>query len=171
MIIKTKKFTLRPIKLTDAQSYLECHKDKDAKRNFSHVPKNLNEAKKELKRNINKMKKKQGYTFAIEINKKFAGFVNLEINNKPMYKHSAILGIGIHKNYRKKGLGTAVIKKVTEFGFKKLKLKRIYGVCRIYNKASARMIKKAGFKLEGILRKNKYKDGKYIDDMVWAKTK
>lgn len=44
-------------------------------------------------------------------------------------------------------------------------------MCRTFNKASARVLEKSGYKLEGILRKNKFKDGKYLDDMLWAKTK
>jgi len=68
-------------------------------------------------------------------------------------------------------LATEAVKKVTSYGFKKLKLKRIYGYCRTFNKSSARVLEKAGYKLEGILRKNKYLRGKYVDDMVWGKVR
>lgn len=41
MIIKTKDFTLRPIRISDAQGYLECNQDKEARRGFNSCPKNI----------------------------------------------------------------------------------------------------------------------------------
>jgi RimJ/RimL family protein N-acetyltransferase len=163
---KTKEFILRPITIKDAQGYLECHHDKEAKRNFMSIPKNLNEARKEVKESL-----KKGITFAIEVNGEFAGFIHLELNNNLKYKHSAIISYGIRPNFRGRGIATKATKLVTDYGFKKLKLVRISGKCRTFNKASARVLEKAGFKLEGISRKKILKDGKYLDDMIWAKVK
>ena len=166
MIIKTKDFILRPIRTSDAQGYLECHQDKDAKANFSSVPTTIKEARKEI---IEDRKHKK--RFAILVNGKFAGFINLELTSHPRYKHSAIVGYGIHKDFRGKGLATKALKVITEYGFNKLKLKRISGMCRTFNKASARVLEKAGYKHEGTLHKNKFSNGKYLDDMIWAKIK
>ncbi len=58
-IIKTREFILRPIRLTDAQGYLECHQDEDSKANFSSVPTTLEEAKKELQEGKNIIKSLQ----------------------------------------------------------------------------------------------------------------
>ena len=66
---------------------------------------------------------------------------------------------------------TESVEKITSYGFDKLKLKRISGYCRTFNKASAKVLERAGYKLEGILRKNKFVKGKYLDDMVWGKVK
>ena len=164
--MKTKDFVLRSLKLTDAQGYLECHQDKEAEENFSSVPKTLEEAKEEVKENIKEKK-----AFAIEVDGEFVGFINLETNNNPKYKHSAIVGYGIKKEFRGRGLATKAVIEITKYGFEKLKLKRISGMCRTHNKASQRVLEKAGYKLEGVLRKNKFKDGKYLDDMMWAKVK
>jgi RimJ/RimL family protein N-acetyltransferase len=168
VIIKKKEFVLRPITLNkkDIQGYLECHQDENAKKNFMSVPKNLKEAKVEMEKSI-----KTSLFLVIEVDKKFAGFVHLELNDKVRYKHSAIIGYVIHRDFRGRGLATKATKTVTDYGFKKLKLIRISGMCRTFNKASARVLEKSGYKLEGILRKNKFKDGKYLDDMLWAKTK
>jgi len=40
--------------------------------------------------------------------------------------------------------------------------------CVVSNKASARVLEKAGFKLEGILKKDRLINGKYHDGMIWA---
>jgi RimJ/RimL family protein N-acetyltransferase len=44
-------------------------------------------------------------------------------------------------------------------------------MCRTFNKASARVLEKAGYKYEGTIHKNKFLNGKYVDDMIWAKWK
>ena len=167
VIIKTRDFTLRPITLNDAQGYLECHQDKEAEKSLISTPKNIVEAKKEIKYLINK----GALNFAIEVNGNFIGFISLESHYDPRNKHAAIVNYVINHKFRGKGLATKAVKIVTDYGFKKLKLKRISGICRTFNKASARVFEKAGFKLEGILKKNKYKNGEYLDDMLWAKIK
>lgn len=163
MFIRKKGFILQPIMLSDAQKYLECHQDKEAIANFSSIPKNVSEAKKELKNAKNK--------FAILVDKEFAGFIKLELNNHPRYKHQAIVGYGIHKDYRGRGLATQALKAITAYAFKNLKLKRVYGMCRTHNQASIKVLQKAGYTHEGTLKKNKYVNGKYLDDMIWAKVK
>jgi RimJ/RimL family protein N-acetyltransferase len=42
---------------------------------------------------------------------------------------------------------------------------------RAKNKASARVLEKAGYKLEGILKKNKCVDGEFLDDFLYAKVR
>lgn len=150
----------------DLQGYLECHQDKEAKKNFMSVPKTLQEAKKEINYRDSEEHK---LAWVIEVNGEFAGFVHLKLNNNPKHKHSAIIGYAIHPKYRGKGIATDAIKAVTKYAFKKLKLVRISAMCRTFNKASAKALENAEYKLEGILRKNKYKNGKYLDDMLWAK--
>jgi [ribosomal protein S5]-alanine N-acetyltransferase len=163
--IKTKDFILRPMTLKDAQGYLENHEDREARRNFMSVPKNLKETRKEIKEGL----KKSLLFLAIEVGDEFVGFISLKADRNG--KYSAVISYGINKKFRNKGLATKAVKKVTDYGLRKLKLKRISGTCRTFNKASAQVMEKSGYKLEGILRKNKFKDGKYFDDMVWARNR
>lgn len=168
-----KGFILRHIKLSDAEDYFECSNDREAKKGFMSTPKNINEAKKEVKKHISEYNKKKptGEIFAIEINDEFAGWVEISHLNREHLEHKASVGYCIHPKFRGKGITTNAVKLITKYGFKKYKLKRIEGWCRTFNKASARVLKKAGFKLEGILRKNKFKNGKYLDDIIWARIK
>jgi RimJ/RimL family protein N-acetyltransferase len=64
---------------------------------------------------------------------------------------------------------TEAVKLITKFGFEKLKLKRIEAFVFTFNKASKRVLEKAGYKLEGILRKNSKKGNKFFDDYLFAK--
>lgn len=51
-----------------------------------------------------------------------------------------------------RGVATEVVGKVTEFGLKELKLKRIQALVRVENIASIRVLEKNGYEQEGILR-------------------
>jgi ribosomal-protein-alanine N-acetyltransferase len=170
-IIRTKEFILRPITIKDAQGYLECHEDREAQKGFMSVPKNLDEARREIREKISAINKKKptGESFAIEVNGEFAGWIELNHLNKKYHEHYGNIGYCINKKFRGKGITTKAVKLIVKYAFKKYKLRRLEGTCRTFNKASARVLEKAGFKLEGILRKNKFKDGRYLDDMIWAR--
>lgn len=171
-VIKTKEFILRPLKMSDAKMYFESNNNKEAQKGFMSTPKNLAEAKKDIKEYLLSTKRRTGEVFAIEIDGEYAGNVNIHgLTKDKKYKHTAIIGYCLHPKYRGKGITTKAVKLVTAYAFKKYKLKRISGWCRTFNKASARVLEKAGYKLEGIMRKNKFKDGKYLDDMIWARVK
>lgn len=174
MIIKTKEFILRPVTIKDAKAYFECQNDAEAKKNFMSNPKGINEARKELLEQLNGMKKKpipSHECFALEINKLTAGFIWIDGMDDKFGKHKAGIGYFIHKDFRGKGLGTKAIKLLTNYAFKKYKLKRMATVTRTFNIGSRRALEKAGYKLEGILRKNKFKNGEYLDDCLYAKVK
>lgn len=173
LILKGKGFILRHFTLKDLQDYFECQQDKQTQKGFMSTPRNVQEAKKELLEKIADYKKKKpfGESFVIEVGGKFAGYVEIHHLNKKFQGHHGAVGYCAHPKYRGKGITTKAVKLLTKYAFKKYKLKKISGKCRTFNKSSARVLEKAGFKLEGILRKNKFKDGKYLDDMVWSKIK
>jgi len=165
MILKSQnpKFILRPKKKSDLQSWYENQLDEDTARNFMSTPKNFEEAKKEFFE-----KSKNSESFVMDIDGEWVGSIGIHDIVKG---HKAIISYEIAKKCRGKGITTKAVKMVTEYFFKKYKLKRISGNVRTFNKASARVLEKAGYKLEGILRKNKLKNGKFMDDMVYAKIK
>lgn len=165
---------LRPLKMSDAEAYFECQNDKEARKNFMSNPKNVQEAKKELLEQIKGMKKKPipSYeSFAIEINGQVAGFIWVDGMDKKFERHKAGIGYFLHKDFRGKGLGTKAIRTITNYAFKKYKLKRIFTVTRDFNIGSRKGLEKAGYKLEGILKKNKFKNGKYLNDCLYARVR
>jgi [ribosomal protein S5]-alanine N-acetyltransferase len=66
---------------------------------------------------------------------------------------------------------TEVVKEIIRYGFNELALRRIYAFVFPDNKASMRVLEKAGFIFEGILRKNVKKGDKLIDEYLFAKVK
>jgi len=59
----------------------------------------------------------------------------------------------------------------TDYCFANFELHRIYAEPYANNSASARVLEKTGFALEGRLRKNVVKDGKILDSLLYAKIK
>ena len=118
---------------------------------------------------MNKNKRKEEEHFVVDIHSNVAGHVWLSLlSYNPKEKHKVSVGFVVSKEYRGQGIGTEALKLLVNYAFKKYKLKRIATFTRTFNKASRKMLEKAGFKLEGILRKNKWKDGKYLDDCIYA---
>jgi ribosomal-protein-alanine N-acetyltransferase len=172
-IIKTKDFVLRPIRMSDAKAIYDAQIDKVARKGFMSTPKNINEVKKSIRKDLLEYKKKKPSSDVrvIEVDGECAGWVAIHDLNKEHHEHKGIVGYCLHKKFRGRGITARALKLFTKYAFKKYKLKRISGWCRTFNKASARTMEKAGYKLEGIMRKNKKKNGKYLDDMIWAKVK
>jgi len=172
-ILKGKGFLLRPIRMSDAQKYFECFRGKNIELFLIKVPKNLAEAKKDLRKKVRDLGKKNpfGETFAIVVGGEFAGYIELHHLNLEHAVHKGEIGYALRPEFRGKGLTPRAIKLVTDYAFKKYKLKRISAMGRLKNEPSARVLEKAGYKLEGILRKNKCIRGQYLDDFIYEKIK
>ena len=169
VILKSKDIVLRPAKLSDAKAIYELQQDKDTKKNFMSVPKSVLEVKKDIQEQ-GKDKKKFGIWFVIEFKGELVGEITVH-QEDPRNKTKAKISYWVAKSFRGKGIATIAVKLITNYAFKKWKLVRIRGNVRTFNKASSRVLEKAGYKYEGTLRKNNFKDGKYLDDMVWARVR
>jgi ribosomal-protein-alanine N-acetyltransferase len=86
-----------------------------------------------------------------------------------VHRFTAELGYWLAEPFWNLGIMTKAVALFTEFAFDKFKLNRIYAEPYVTNPASARILEKAGFVLEGMLRSNVYKDGKVLDQFLYAK--
>lgn len=169
VVLKSKNIVLRKARLGDAKAIYELQKDKDTIKNFMSVPKSVSEVKKDIEGQVSN-KKKFGVWFVIEFKGEVAGEITVH-QEDPKNKTKAKISYWVAKKFRGNGIATRSVKLVTSYAFKKFKLVRIRGNVRTFNKASARVLEKAGYKYEGTLRKNNFKNGRYLDDMVWAVVK
>ncbi|MHA1829183.1 MAG: GNAT family N-acetyltransferase [Candidatus Heimdallarchaeaceae archaeon] len=175
MILKSTnpKIELRHVKLSDAKVFFECEQDSEAKKNFMSTPKSVKEVEKSLRDSIKKMKKSkpEEERFAIIFEGKTIGEIWIDELNQEHMEHKGSIGYKIIKEYRGKGIGSKAIKLVTGHAFKKYKLKRIWCFTRDFNIGSRKALEKAGYKLEGVLKKNKKKNGKYLNDCIYARVR
>ena len=68
--------------------------------------------------------------------------------------------------YRSKGYGGTAVKLLTRHALRDMGLVRLYSLVLEDNKASAHMLGKCGFLIEGKLRKHAFKNGKFMDVLL-----
>ncbi len=161
------KFALRPWHLDDLENLV----------NYANNPKiaaNLTDLfpypyREEDGINFIKMTLKQNpaQIFAIEINQKAAGSIGLhpqtDIHSKNME-----LGYWLAEVYWNKGILTAAVQQMVLYGFKTFAINRIFARPFGTNIGSQKVLEKSGFKLEGRYKKTIYKNGKYVDELIYA---
>ncbi len=102
-------------------------------------------------------------TFAVEYNGEFAGCVGL-VRQTDIYKLTAEIGYWLGEPYWGLGIATKAVELITEYGFNQLGLVRIYTGVFDFNKASQRVLEKAGFKPECVFEKSVFKNGVICDE-------
>ena len=83
--------------------------------------------------------------------------------------HKDEIGYWLGKPFWNKGIMTDVVKKTCEIGFSEFNLTRIEATVFTRNTASKKVLYKAGFVLEGTLKKYYLKDDKFIDADMFAR--
>lgn len=86
-----------------------------------------------------------------------------------LHAHKDEFGYWLAKSYWGRGIMTEAVQRFTELCFTQLRLVRLEATVFHFNKASARVLEKAGYELEGVLRKYHLKDGKIFDGLLYAK--
>jgi RimJ/RimL family protein N-acetyltransferase len=82
---------------------------------------------------------------------------------------SAELGYWLGVEFWGRGIATAAVRAVTRHAFgADPNLQRLYAVPYATNPASARVLEKAGFRCEGTLRHSALKDGRVLDQWMYA---
>lgn len=90
----------------------------------------------------------------------------------PGRDHAASIGYWLAKPHWGKGIVTQAVKAVVQHAFQHLNLSRIAATIFSGNQASARVLEKAGFHLEGSRLQCAYqKDGHFIDGCLYARVK
>lgn len=168
--LKSKNMVLRHIRMSDLHEFVACQSDSIARKLIS-TQHTLVQASIILRKRVLDLHKKKphGETFAIEIGDQFVGYIDIAHLHEQDGEHRATIGYCIAKKYRNRGIATQAVKLITAYAFKHYKLKRIEAWLRPENKASAKVLRKNGYVLEGILRKHRCKKGTYYDDMIYAK--
>lgn len=111
--------------------------------------------------------KNETFSFAVTIDNKAIGSIGV-FRQSNIHWQTAELGYYIAEEYWGKGITTEAVKQICEYVFRKSNIIRIYAEPFAYNKASCRVLEKAGFQYEGTLRKNAVKNGKVLDMKMYS---
>ena len=139
------KFTVipHPYKLSDAEWF-------------------LNKCKRERK-------KKEGFAFAIIVDKKIVGGVSVgSVSEK---NKSGQIGYWIGKNFWRKGYASEALKLLLDSCFDELGLVRVYAYVFTPNNPSVKLLEKLCFRKEGVLKKHVFEKGKWFNVFLYALVK
>jgi len=107
-------------------------------------------------------------SFAIVVGGEAVGAIGF-IPQADVYRLSAEIGFWLGEDYWGKGITTEAVRALSEYAMHEFNLCRLYAHVFSPNRASARVLEKAGYTLEGILKKAVIKDGEMLDLLVYAK--
>jgi len=105
--------------------------------------------------------------FAIEVEGEAVGSIGYAIQ-PDVERISAELGYWLGKPFWGRGITTAAVRTVTAHALHTHRLTRIYATPYEHNRASCRVLEKAGFALEARLRRSALKEGRVIDKWLYA---
>ena len=105
--------------------------------------------------------------FAICVGENAVGGIGYKLHTD-VERISAEIGYWLGETYWGRGIATEALKAITEYAIKNHELKRIFAVPYETNNASHRVLEKAGYVFEGRMRKSAIKDGKILDQLLFA---
>lgn len=105
--------------------------------------------------------------FAIVVSGEVVGGIGFEPGTD-VFRRSAEIGYWLGEPFWGRGLATEAVRAATDYAF------RTFDICRLeagvfdWNPASARVLEKAGYTLEGRARLSVFKDGRLGDRLLYA---
>jgi len=107
------------------------------------------------------------YAWAITVDNKAVGSISV-CRKENIHRYTAEMGYYVAEPWWGKGICTIAVKEACNYIFKNTDIIRIFAEPFADNIASCRVLEKAGFVLEGTLRKNAVKNGKILDMKLYA---
>lgn len=107
------------------------------------------------------------HIFAIDIAGKAVGGIGIHPQQDIMRKN-AELGYWLGEKYWGNGILSRAIPQVLDFAFKTYDITRVFARPFSTNLASQRVLEKTGFSLEAKLKKTIFKNGEYLDELIYS---
>lgn len=163
------EFYLREWKLSDAENLSSAIGNKKILDNLRDgVPYPYTEQDgKEFISAILSSDKSSTFAFAIEIENKAVGSITCFRQSNIHYR-TAELGYYLAEEYWGKNIMTRAVKQICKYVFENSDIIRIYAEPFAQNIASCRVLEKAGFQFEGLMRANAVKNGEIKDMKLYA---
>jgi RimJ/RimL family protein N-acetyltransferase len=169
--LKLERCTIRDWRPSDAESLAKHANNREIwlklRDRFPH-PYTLQDARDFLVRATDE--KQHEKVFCIEVNGAAVGGIGM-IPGEDVYRLSAEFGYWLGEEFWNRGIMSEAIPAFVDYCFRNFQLTRMFARAFANNPVSARVLEKAGFVLEGRIRKNVIKDGQILDSLLYAKTK
>ena len=170
MQLVLQRSTIRPWRLNDAESLAKHANNRRvwlALRDAFPHPYTADDGNKFLQ---NATTAQPTTDFCIEVHGAAVGGIGIRLG-QDVHRHTAEVGYWLAEDFWERGIMSETVAAFTNFCFENFPLRRIYAEPFSNNPASARVLEKTSFVLEGRLRNNVIKDGKILDSLLYARTK
>ena len=107
---------------------------------------------------------------AIDVGGEAVGGIGIVLQSD-VERVDAEIGYWLGEPHWGRGLMSAAVGAFVPWAFARFNLARIHANVFAFNTASARVLEKAGFQLEGRLRQSAFKDGRLIDPLLYARVR
>jgi [ribosomal protein S5]-alanine N-acetyltransferase len=109
-------------------------------------------------------------SFAIEVEGEAVGGISLRPGSD-IERIGAELGYWLGEAFWNRGITTAAIRLVTDYALNKKRFERVFAIPFTTNVASCRALEKAGYDREGTMRRSAIKDGRIMDQYLYARVR
>ena len=109
-------------------------------------------------------------SFAVEYAGEAVGGIGFKLGTD-ISRLSAEMGYWLGEPYWGRGLTTRAVLATSDWAFENYKLIRVFAMAFSHNVGSMRVLEKAGFAREGILRRSAIKNGVLLDQVLYAKVR
>ena len=110
------------------------------------------------------------FAYAVEVDGTAVGSIGA-FRRGNIHCRTAELGYYLDERYWGNGIMTVAVRQLCEKVFNETDILRIYAEPFAYNIGSQRVLEKAGFSLEGILKNNAVKNGRVLDMAMYSLTR
>jgi RimJ/RimL family protein N-acetyltransferase len=109
-------------------------------------------------------------SFAIEYGGIAIGGVGFLLG-RDIARISAEMGYWLSEEFWGRGITTRAVAGMSDWAFDNYQLARVFAMAFAHNAASIRVLEKAGFEREGLMRRSAIKNGVILDQILFAKVR
>ncbi|MEJ8553927.1 GNAT family N-acetyltransferase [Tepidibacter sp. Z1-5] len=161
------KVIIRPIKVDDIPYINEMRIMKGVKENILGISTERLECTEEFIKNIDI--NKHMLVAQLKEEDTVVGLVGLNVNPTPRLRHSASIGIMVHRDYQGIGIGKKLMKEILDLADNWLMLKRVELGVFADNEKAIKLYESCGFKIEGRRKYAAIRNGKYEDEYIMGR--
>lgn len=165
-----KTVTIRPAGLEDAAQLLNCIKNYIPESDY--IPKLENEIKLSLEQEKDWIQffisNKNALLLVAEFNNEIIGNIDLTGSQRKIMQHTAVIGMGMLKEWRNTGLGTALLKAAITWAKENPILELLWLQVYTQNTAALNLYLKMGFEENGIIKNFFKKNNNYFDNLTMS---
>lgn len=106
-------------------------------------------------------------SFGIDVDGQAIGSISLMLGDD-IARQSAEVGYWIGREFWGRGIMVDALRATTQYAFDQLRLARVFAVPFVRTSRSVRVLEKAGYAKEGVMRHSAVKEGELLDQLLYA---